>query len=150
MLDQLRIINTISKATVIGTLIVFVANIASLAICYILTQGKPQPEGYRPITIILAVIALAELGLGFFIKRKLIAPLFADSQTANEDLLRQIALKTTIVLAAICAAIPLYGLVAVIIEGNMNAMVGFAIASLAGFLFLRLRPRDFSRLEYDN
>ncbi|MCP4580675.1 MAG: hypothetical protein GY839_03600 [candidate division Zixibacteria bacterium] len=150
MLDQPKIINTISKATVIGTMIVFVTNIACLAICFVGTEDKARPEEYGPLTIILGAIALIELGIGFYIKRKLMAPLHAANQTPSDDLLWQVALKTTIALAAICAAIPLYGLVAVIIEGNINAMVGFAIVSLAGFLFLRLRPRDFSKLEYDN
>jgi hypothetical protein len=58
-------------------------------------------------------------------------------------------MKVAIITAAICAALPFYGLAAVIIEGNMNVLVGFAIASMAGFMVLRLRPGDFKKLKID-
>jgi len=146
MINQNTIISNISKVTIIGTSIVFATNIIFLIIGYIFTKGKNQPETFGLITIILGIIALTEIGCGLFIKRKLLEPLFKAGKTPDENVLRQISLKTTIVLSAICSAIPLYGLVAVIIESNMNAMVGFAIASLAGFMLLRLRRRDFDRL----
>lgn len=146
MINQNTIIHNISKATILGTGIVFATNVICLIISYIHTKEKDQPETFGLITIILGIIALAEIGFGLFIKRKLLEPLFKTDNAPNEDFLWQISLKTTIVLSAICSAIPLYGLVAVIIESNMNAMVGFAIVSLAGFMLLRLRPRDFGKL----
>jgi len=150
MINQNTIINNISKATVWGTGIVFATNVICLLISYVQTKDQGQPETFGLITIILGIIALSEIGFGLFIKRKLLEPLFKADSPPNEDFLWQISLKTTIVLAAICSAIPLYGLVAVIIESNMNAMVGFAIVSLAGFMLLRLRPRDFDRLQSEN
>ena len=146
MIDQNTIIHNISKATVLGTGIVFTTNIICLIISYVHTKEKGQPETFGVITIILAIIALTEIVFGLFIKRKLLEPLFKTDDAPNEDILWQISLKTTIVLSAICSAISVYGLVVVIIENNMNAMVGFAIVSLAGFMLLRLRPRDFSKL----
>jgi len=147
MINQNTVINNISKATVLGTGIVFTTNVICLIIGYIYTKEKPQPETFGLITIILGIIALTEIGFGLIIKRKLLEPLFKTDNDPNEDTLWQISLRTTIVLAAICSAIPLYGLVAVIIEENMNAMVGFAIVSLVGFMILRLRPRDFDKLQ---
>jgi hypothetical protein len=58
-------------------------------------------------------------------------------------------MKVAIITAAIGAALPFYGLAALIIEGNMNVLVGFAIASLAGFMVLRLRPGDFKKLKIE-
>ncbi len=147
MINHNTIIHNISKATVWGTGIVFTTNIICLIISYIHTKGKGQPETFGLIIIILGILALSEIGFGLYLKRKLLEPLFKTDYIPEEDILQQISLKTTIVLAAICSAIPLYGLAAVIIEENMNAMVGFAIVSLAGFMLLRLRPRDFSRLD---
>jgi len=150
MISKIDIINIISKTAVIGTIIVFGTNIACLAVGHILTKDKPEIETLGTITILLIVVGIADLIAGFVIKRSMMAPLFDPDSPPNENILWQISLKVTLVISSICAALPLYGMVSLIIDGNMDAMVGFAIASLAGFMFLRLRPGNFRKLKFDD
>ena len=146
MITRLDIISTISKTAMIGTGIVFGANIACLAIAYILTKEQTPAGGYSLISIILAIIGIIDLIFGFVLKARMLKPLFDKANPPNAEILWQASLRTTIIISSICAALPVYGLASVIIEGNMNIMVGFAIVSLASFMLLRLRPRDFKRL----
>jgi len=143
------LINTISKAAIIGTGIVFAANIICLAIAYARADKVAGTEQIGMFTIILAIVGIADLVIGAVMKNKVLSPLFDTNFTVDKDNLWQYSLKATIVTAAICSALPFYGLVAVLIEGNMNIMVAFAIASLSGFMILRLRPRDFDKLKLD-
>jgi purine-cytosine permease-like protein len=150
MITRIDIINIISKTAVIGTGIVFGTNIACLAVGHILTKDKPEIEALGMITILLIIVGIADLIAGFVIKRSMMSPLFDRASPPDENTLWQTSLKVTLVVSSICAALPLYGMVSLIIDGNMDAMVGFAIASLAGFMFLRLRPGNFRKLKLDD
>lgn len=147
MITKTDILATISKAAMIGTGIVFGANIACLAISYFLTRNETPKSEYGLITLILAAVGLIDLIFGFILKARMLGPLFDKSNPPNAELLWQTAYRATIIISAVCAALPVYGMASVIIEYNMNTMVGFAIVSLAGFMLLRLRPRDFEKLE---
>ncbi len=150
MIFKNDLINIISRTAIIGTGIVFVANILCLAIAYTRANtDAASPERTGVVTIILGVVGIADLAVGFILKKRLLSPLFEKSATPDRAMLWQYAFKVTIVTAVICAALPIYGLLAILIDGNMNAMVAFSIASLAGFMILRLRPRDFSQLKLD-
>ncbi len=149
MIFKSDLINTIGKATIVGTGIVFCANIISLAIAYTRADDVTGIEQIGLLTVILAVVGIVDLVIGAIIKNKMLSPLFDDSVTIDKKALWQHSIKATIVTAGICSALPFYGLVAVLLEGNMNAMVAFAIASLSGFMILRLRPRDFNKLKLD-
>ena len=146
MISRQSLIEVISKSAVLGTTIVFTANIGCLAGAYFITKDKGDIAGLGMISILLIIIGLLDLLAGLIIKAKLLSPLFANPEAVDENMLWQTAFRTTVAIASLCLALPLYGLVAVIIDGNMDAMVGFAIASLAGFMFLRLRQRDFRKL----
>ena len=150
MIDKADIITVISKAVLIGTGIVFGTNILCLAIGYILTKDKPAGSDIGLITAILAIVGIIDLIFGFVLKARLLKPLFDQSNPPDEEALWKVSLRTIIVISAICAALPIYGLVSLLIDGNINTLVGFAIASLAGFMLLRLRPRDFRKLEILN
>lgn len=147
MIDQQALINAISKSAVIGITLVFGTNISCLAVSYIITKDKGDIYQLGLVSILLMIVGLADLIAGLILKGRLLAPLFAKPEAVGEEMLLQVAMRTTVVTASLCMALPLYGLVSVIIDGNMDAMLGFAIASLAGFLFLRLRPRDFKKLQ---
>lgn len=146
MISKQALIEVISKSAVLGTTIVFTANIGCLAGAYFITRDKGEIAGLGLITILLMIIGLLDLLAGLIIKGRLLAPLFAKPEAADENTLWRAAFRTTIAIASLCLALPLYGLVAVFVDRNMDAMVGFAIASLAGFMALRLRPRDFRKL----
>jgi uncharacterized protein YneF (UPF0154 family) len=150
MITKIDIINIIGKTAMIGTGIVFSTNIACFVVGRILTMDKPEVETLGPVSIVLAVVGIADLVAGFVIKRKMLEPLFNNDPPPDEDTVRRTSMSVTLAISSICAALPLYGMVSLIIDGNMDAMVGFAIASLAGFMFLRLRPGNFRRLKIDN
>ena len=147
MITKSHIISAISKGAMIGTGIVFGINIVCLAIAYVLNKETPSSEEIGIITIILALVGIGDLIAGFILKIKMLSPLFAGDTEVNEGKLWQHTLRATVIVAAICGALPIYGMVAYLIEGNMNTMVAFAMCSLAGFMVLRLRPRDFAKLK---
>jgi hypothetical protein len=96
--------------------------------------------------MILGIIALADIGIGLFLKKRLLEPLFSINQQLDERVIKQTIMKVTIVLSIICASVPIYGLLTILFGAMIEYLVGFTIISLAGFLFLRLRPRDFKKL----
>ena len=141
MIDKTDIITIISKSAAIGTGIVFGVNIGCLGVGHILTRDTEPTTGIGIITLIFIVIAAIDFLVGFVLKYKLLSPLFDQTRTIELDELKQTSTKVAIITAAVCAAMPIYGLAAVVIEGNIDVLVGFAIASLAGFMFMRLRPK---------
>jgi len=140
------IIAQIGKAAVIGTAIVFSTNIACFAVCYAIVN-KHQPSSITQILIIiLGIIAIADIGVGFILKKQLLKPVIKPDAPPNEKYLGQVILKITIIISSLSAAPAIYGLAVVFLGANMEIMVGFIIVSLAGFMLLRLRPRDFENL----
>lgn len=140
------IIEKIGKATTIGLAIVFSINIICLVIAIVLEKDTQKSLLVELLTAILGIIAILDIGIGLFLKRKLLEPLFNKNQQPDEKVIEQTIMKTTVILSTICAAIPIYGLVIVILGAVIEYLVGFIIISLAGFLFLRFRPRDFKKL----
>lgn len=140
------IIDNIGRATTIGLAIVFSINIICLAIGVFLAKDTPHSRMIELLAMVLGIIALADIGIGLFLKRKLFEPLFSMNQQPDERMIKQTIMKVTIILSIICASIPVYGLVIILFGATIEYLVGFTIISLAGFLFLRLRPRDFKKL----
>lgn len=149
MIIQSDLINIVSKAAIIGTGIVFGVNIACLAIAYSQAGEAVGIEQIGLITIILGIVGIADLVVGFVLKSRMLSPLFDKSSQPDRKTLWKYSIKVTVITASICSALPFYGLLSVFLEGNMNAMVAFAITSLAGFMLLRLRPKDYSKLKLD-
>jgi len=143
------LIGQISKAAVIGTAIVFFTNIVCHGAGVLISGNSHQTDITTIITIILGIFAVVDVAAGFVLKKKLLAPLFNSDSPPTEELLWQAVLKTTIVISALCAAPPVYGLVTVLFGGATEIMVGFSIISLGGFLVMRLRPRDFDKILED-
>lgn len=149
MIYKSDLINTISKAAILGTAIVFGTNIICLAIAYNLIDIEVENARIGVITVLLAIVGIADLVVAFILKRKFLSPLFDQSTQPDRNMLWKHSLKVTIVTASVCSSLPIYGLASVFIDSNMNAMVAFAIASLAAFMILRLRPRDFIKIKID-
>jgi hypothetical protein len=146
MLTENQLVEQITKSTPIGMLIVLTTNIAAFAIGYMLGKNNNPTLTTQYISIILAIIAIGEIGVAYMLKKKMLEPVFAQSETINMNTLAQIMTKTSIVLAAICATPPIYGIVAVILGAKTEFVAGFMIISLGGYMLLRLRPRDFGKL----
>jgi hypothetical protein len=149
MLTESEINEQIGRATPIGIAIVFFSN----AICFII--GSYIVKTLSPIssvsllTIILGVVGLADIAAAFIVKRNLLRPLFLSETTIDNNTLAVIMRKTTITISAICAAPPVYGLVAVFMGAQREHLAAFLIISLAGYMILRLRPRDFKKIIAD-
>ncbi|MCD6162110.1 MAG: hypothetical protein J7K40_06825 [candidate division Zixibacteria bacterium] len=146
MITDNYIIAQIGKAAVIGTAIVFSVNIVCLIVSYAVIKNQ-EPSGITQLmTIILGIIAIVDIGAAFFLKKQLLMPVLKYDAPPTEDYLSQIILKITIIVSSLCAAPAIYGLAAVFFGAKTEVMAGFVISSLAGFMLLRLRPRDFKNL----
>ncbi|GEM_PF-1920659 len=146
MIPRNILVRQIGKAAVIGTAIVFFTNIFCHGAGVLISADRQQKDITMIITIILGIFAVIDVAAGFVLKKKLLAPLFDPDNPPTEELLAQTVLKTAIVISALCAAPPVYGLVTVLLGGTTEIMVGFSIISLGGFLVMRLRPRDFNKI----
>lgn len=146
MISKNIIIEKIGKATTIGLAIVFSINIICMVIAILLEKDTQKSWIIELLTAIFGIIAIFDIGIGLFLKKKLLEPLFNKNQQPDEKMLEQTIMKVTIILSAICAAIPIYGLVIVILGACIEYLAGFTIISLAGFLLLRFRTRDFNKL----
>ncbi len=146
MITKNGIIEHLGKATVTGTVIVFLSNIICLAFGYALLQDRGKAQITEILTLLLGIVAIADISAGFFVKKKLLEPLFSNKRSQAEDLLRQIIFKTSVVISLLCAAPPIYGLVLSILGAKIEVVIGFSVVSFVGFMLLRLRPGDFKNL----
>jgi hypothetical protein len=146
MISHNDLIDYISRSTVIAVSIVVPTNIASLAIAYFLSGNRARSDVIDILIIMLAFIAIADIAIGFILKRKSLAPILNAGGRPESEVLWQAILKISILIGALCSAIPLYGLVLAFFGAKIEVTVGFALVSLIGFMILRVRPRDFEKL----
>jgi hypothetical protein len=146
MLTENEILEQIGKATPLGIAIVFFPNIVCFIIGSYLLNAPPAVSSVSMLTIILGFVGLADIGAGFIVKKNLLKPLLETNAEIDSNLLSAVIRKTTITISAICAAPPIYGLIAVFMGAQKEHLAAFLIISLAGYLVLRLRPRDFDNL----
>jgi hypothetical protein len=146
MLTENQIVDQITKSTPLGLMIVLITNVACFAAGSALGKNNNPSSNSQLIAAILAVVAVGEIVMSIFIKKKMLEPLFAGDAQSNFNYVAQTMTKTTIVLSAMCAMAPIYGMVAVVLGAKSEYLAGFVIISLGGYLLLRLRPRDFKKL----
>ena len=146
MITHNDLIDYISRSTVVAVSIVVPTNIAGLAIAYFLSGDRARSDIVDILVILLAVVAIADIGMGIVLKKKLLAPILNSAVRPDPDVVLQAILKISILIAALCSAIPLYGLVTIFLGAKIEVAVGFSLASLIGFMLLRIRPRDFEKL----
>ena len=146
MISKEILIGQIGKAAVIGTAIVFFTNIICHGIGVLTARKSGLSDLATIVTVVLGIAAIADVVVAFILKRKFLAPLFVPNNNLRENELVQTIMKTTIVVSALCALPPVYGLAAVLLGATTEIMVAFSIVSLGGFLILRLRSGDFDRL----
>jgi hypothetical protein len=146
MLTENEIIERIGRSTPLGLAIVFFSNVICFIIGSYMVKAQSPISSVSILTIILGIVGLADIGAAFVVKRNLLKPLFESNISIDNNLLPSIFRKITITISAICAAPPIYGLVAVFMGAQKEHLAAFLIISLAGYLALRLRPRDFEKL----
>jgi len=146
MITHNDLIDYISRSTVIAVSIVIPTNIASLAIAYFLTSDQARTDMLDILIILLALVAIADIAVAFVLKRKSLTPILDVDGRPDAPILWQAILKISILIGALCSTVPLYGLVLTFLGAGIEVAVGFSLASLIGFMLLRVRPRDFEKL----
>ncbi len=146
MLTENEILEQIGRATPIGISIVLFSNVICFIIGSYFVQTVSPVSSVSILTIVLGIIGIADIGAAFMVKGTLLKPLFITGAQIDKNMLATIMKKTTITISAICAAPPVYGLIAVFMGAQKEHLAAFLIISLAGYMALRLRPRDFRRI----
>jgi len=146
MLTESQLTEQIGKITPIGTAIVVISNVVSFAIGSMVGKDHVLNSSNKLIGVILLIVAAMDIIAGLLVKKKMLEPLLKPQAIENEPVIYQTMIKTMIIIAAICAAPAIYGLVAVMAGATAEFLAAFLVISLGGFLFLRLRPRDLKSL----
>ena len=135
----------ISKLSSISLYIVLGCDIAILITGYLIAQsGGIIPARNNMIRNILFIVAISELAVMQIVKRSMLSKIRPPTEGLALDQ-RQL-MPVSIVIAAICSAISVYGLVAVILGSELEVLLLFIAISLIGYQLFRIRPRDLERL----
>jgi hypothetical protein len=128
--------------------VLLASNLAIVLLGYFLAQSKAG-GGNMPNSFIRNVIffvAVAEMIAIHFIKKTMLAntikALESTEKPGNIRLQKEL-LNITIVIASICSAISIYGLILVILGEKFEILLLFVAMSLISYQFFRLRPKDF-------
>lgn len=143
MLTENEILEQIGRATPIGIIIVLFSNVICFIIGSFFAQTVSPVSSVSILTIVLGIVGIADIGAAFFVKSTLLKPILISGTSIEKSALYARMRKTTITISAICATPPVYGLVAVFMGAQREHLAAFLIISLAGYMALRLRPRDF-------
>jgi hypothetical protein len=146
MLTENEILEQIGKAIPLGMAIVFFPNVICFIVGSYLAPTQAPISSISMLTIILGIVGLVDIAAAFVVKKNLLKPLLDSNSAVDINVLSTVIKKTTITISAICAAPPIYGLIAVFMGAQKEHLAAFLIISLAGYLVLRLRPRDFKKL----
>lgn len=135
----------LSKLSSISLYIVLGCDIAVLIIGYLIAQsGGIMPARNNLIRNILFIVAVSELAAMQIVKRSMLSKIKPLAEGQFFDY-RQL-LPVSIVLAAMCSAIAIYGLVAVLLGCEIELLLLFIAISLIGYQLFRIRARDLERL----
>ncbi len=136
----------IGRSASIGLGIIMSANVSCVLVGYFIAGKTTAAMSLELIVPILYALALADIGAGFIVKSMLLKPLYSLTASVDWEVIGKVITKTSIVLAALCSAPPLYGLLLVLLGGEYNHLIGFVIISLVGFMLLRPRVRDLEKI----
>lgn len=146
MLTENEILEQIGRATPVGIAIVLFSNVICFIIGSYFVRTVSPVSSVSILTIVLGIVGIADIGAAFMVKNAQLRPLLIAGTPIDKNILSTIMRKTTITISAICAAPPIYGLIAVFMGAQREHLAAFLIISLAGYMALRLRPRDFRNI----
>jgi hypothetical protein len=132
----------------LGALFILLAyDFAIVVIGYFLDQQYSSAATGNPfVRNIIFAVALADM-IAIYVIKNLMLKRSSKSQidrpAADEKLLYKELRNITVVITAMCSAIPVYGLILVILHEKFEVLVFFAAVSLIAYQLFRLRPRDF-------
>ncbi len=134
-----------SKLSSISLYIVLGCDLAALIIGYLIAQtGGIMPARNNLYRNVLFIVAISELAVMHILKRSMLSKIKPTAEGLALDY-RQL-MPVTIVIAVMCSAISVYGLVAVILGNELEVLFLFIAISLIGYQLFRIRPRDLERL----
>ncbi len=136
----------LSKLSSISLYIVIGCDIAVLITGYLIAQsGGIMQARNNLIRNILFIVAVSELAVMQIVKRSMLSKIKPPAEGRAFDH-RQL-MPVTIVITAICSAISVHGLVAVILGSELEVLLLFVAISLIGYQFFRIRMRDLEKLK---
>jgi hypothetical protein len=135
----------LAKLSSISLYILLGIDMAILVIGYLIAQsgGIALARG-NLLRNVLFVVAVSELAAMEIVKRSMLSKIAPPAEGQQFDY-RQL-MTVTIVIAAMCSAISIYGLVAIILGSEIEVLLLFVAISLIGYQLFRIRPRDLERL----
>ncbi len=135
----------ISKLSSISLYIVLGFDIAVLITGYLIAQsGGIMTVRNNLIRNILFIVAVSELAAMQIVKRSMLSKIKPLAKDQSFDYRR--LLPVSIVIAAFCSAISIYGLVAVILGSELEVLLLFIAISLIGYQLFRIRMKDLEKL----
>ncbi|MEE9555236.1 MAG: hypothetical protein V3W18_13185 [candidate division Zixibacteria bacterium] len=131
----------LARLSIIAMYIVLGIGLAAIIAGYLIIQsGSGQQTENILFRNILFVLCLVELAAIQFLKRQLLSKY--GSVESSKNISYQTLLPPTLVIAAMCSAISVYGLVAVILGSSLEVLLLFVAVSLIGYQLFRIRERD--------
>lgn len=133
----------LARLTLFTLPILIFTNIVFLVAGYFLSQsGNFTLSSHATLMRnVLLGVAMVEMIAIYVVKRSMLSKLAGLSEYTPEVYLQLRIIA--IIIAAMCDAIGVYGLVAVILGNKFDVLVFFVAISLIAFQLLRLRARDF-------
>lgn len=131
----------LARLSMVALYIVTGTGIAAIVIGYIIIGSGFYPViEHKHFRNILFIVSLLELAALQVIKRSLIARI--DIAAGTEEINYQRLLFPTLVIAAACSGVSIYGLIAVIMGSSLEVLLLFVAISLIGYQLFRIRARD--------
>ena len=131
----------LTRLSIIALFIVLGAGLAAIVAGYLIIQsGSSRQTENILVRNILFIAGLLDLASIQFVKRSLLGKILSSEDIRNITF--GMLLKLTLIIAAICAAISIYGLLAVIFGSSLEVLLLFVAVSLIGYQLFRIRDRD--------
>ncbi len=135
----------LARLSSISLYVVLGIDMAILIAGYLIAQaGGIMPARNNLLRNVLFIVAVSELAAMEIVKRSMLSKIATPAEGQEFDY-RQL-MQVTVVIAAMCSAISIYGLVAVILGSELEVLLLFVAISLIGYQLFRIRPRDLERL----
>lgn len=131
----------LARLSLIALYIVLGTGLTAIAAGYLVIQsGSSQQTENILLRNIVFVAALIDLASIQYVKRSLLGKLRSPEDSASITF--AMLLGPTLIIAAICAAISIYGFIAVIFGSSLDVLLLFVAVSLIGYQLFRIRDRD--------
>lgn len=107
-----------------------------------------QASSFSLIFIILIAVSVGDIGVAFFLKRRLLSPqnIFKEASSATEITTEVRFLQAAMVIYAINLSPTIYGFVLIFLGGKIENFLLFVAFTLIGFQLARPRPADVEKL----